>query len=298
LSIEKKVGFIGLGIMGSRLAKRLLQHGCRLSVFNRNRAKADELVRAGAFAMGSIPELAADSDLIISCLADDQAVVEVYEGEKGALAHARPGTTVIEMSTVAPETPRQLSQLGQKRGLHVLDVPISGSTLAVEQGNLTLFTGGEYPAFEECKPIFQVLAKQAFYLGPSGSGATMKLVVNALLGMGMQGIAEAVAFGRKAGIDRNVLLEVLSKTAVVAPAHAFKLDRIKTADYSPQFPIRHMNKDFHLITEKASLLQVPMPATAAAYQINLAETSRGQDEDFSAVMKTMEELSNLDGTVK
>ncbi|HMD96586.1 MAG TPA: NAD(P)-dependent oxidoreductase [Terriglobia bacterium] len=295
MNAEVTVGFIGLGYMGSRLAKRLLQHGYRLRVFNRNRAKTFELVQGGAVAFDHIAELASDSGVILSCLADDQAVADVYEGVDGVLAHAKSGATVIEMSTVAPETSRRLHQLGTERGIAVLDVPISGSTLAAEQGHLTLFAGGEYPVFEACTPIFESLAEQFFYVGPSGSGATMKLVVNALLGLGMQAIAEAVVFGQKAGIDRNRLLEVLSKTAVVAPAHAYKLERAKKRDYSPQFPIRHMNKDFHLIVDKAAQLQVPMPATVAAYQINLAEAARSQEEDFSAVMRAMEELASLDG---
>jgi 3-hydroxyisobutyrate dehydrogenase-like beta-hydroxyacid dehydrogenase len=292
---ETTLGFIGLGYMGSRLAKRLLEQGHRLRVFNRNRSKTAGLVRSGAIAFDTVAELASDCNVILSCLADDQAVADVYEGAAGALAHAKPGATVIEMSTVSPETSRRLHRLGKERGIHVLDVPISGSTLAAEHGNLTLFAGGESSLFEECKPIFAAVAKQSFYLGPAGSGATMKLVVNALLGVGMQAIAEAAAFGQKAGIDRNKLLAVLSKTAVAAPAHAYKLEQAENNDYSPQFPIRHMNKDFRLIVDGAARLQVPMPATAAAFQINLVESAHVLEEDFSAVMRTMEELSALDG---
>src|SRR4029077_2333581 len=136
-----------------------------------------------------------------------------------------------------------------------------------EQGTLILFGGGDADVFHTCQPIFSAVARQYFHLGPSGSGTAMKLVVNALLGVNMQAIAEAVAFGEKAGLDRELLLQVLAKTAVISPAHQNKLIRAKHDDYSPQFPLRLMNKDFRLILEKAGEIGAPMPLTAAALQV-------------------------------
>src|SRR2546430_1716181 len=188
------------------------------------------------------------------------------------------------MSTVSPDTSRTLHRLGRERGIEVLDVAISGSTPAAEQGTLTLLGGGDASAFDACQPIFAALAKQYFILGPSGSGTTMKLVVNALLGVNMQAIAEAVAFGEKAGLNRELLLEVLAKTAVVSAAHQNKLLRAEGDDYSPQFPLKLMNKDFRLILEKAAELGVPMPATATAHQINAARNAVNGEEDFSSVI--------------
>jgi 3-hydroxyisobutyrate dehydrogenase-like beta-hydroxyacid dehydrogenase len=181
----------------------------------------------------------------------------VYDGPRGLMASMKPGSTVIEMSTILPETSRTLNQLGKSRGVEVLDVAISGSTPAAERGALTLLGGGDERVFESCKPIFEVLARHYFYLGPSGPGTTMKLVVNTLLGVNMQTIAEAVAFGEKAGLDRRLLFEVLAQTAVVAPAHQGKLPRAEHRDYSPQFPLRLMNKDFRLILDKAARLPFP-----------------------------------------
>jgi 3-hydroxyisobutyrate dehydrogenase-like beta-hydroxyacid dehydrogenase len=137
------------------------------------------------------------------------------------------------------------------------------------------------------------VAKQYFHLGPSGSGTTMKLVVNALLGVNMQAIAEAVAFGEKAGLGREILLDVLAKTAVVSAAHQNKLLRAKRYDYSPQFPLRLMNKDFGLILDKAAELGAPMPATAAAHQIFVARTAANGNEDFSSVIDEMEHLARV-----
>ena len=165
---------------------------------------------------------------------------------------------------------------------------ISGSTPAAEQGTLTLFGGGDQGCFAAAESIFKMIARKYFYLGPSGSGAIMKLVVNTLLGIGMQAIAEAVALGDKAGLDRTRLLGVLSETAVVAPAHVGKLERAMKNDYSPQFPLRLMNKDFGLILNLAAAVGAEMPATRAAFQVNAAQSAHGQEQDFSAVILEME----------
>ena len=173
---------------------------------------------------------------------------------------------------------------------------ISGSTPAAEQGALTLFGGGDQSRFADAESIFKAISRKHFYLGPSGSGATMKLVVNSLLGIGMQAIAEALVLGARAGLDRNRLLSVLSETAVVAPAHVGKLERAIRDDYSPQFPLRLMNKDFGLILKLAAEVGARMPATRAAYEINATESEQGKEEDFSAVILQMEQLDRRRGS--
>jgi 3-hydroxyisobutyrate dehydrogenase-like beta-hydroxyacid dehydrogenase len=229
----------------------------------------------------------------LSCLPSDEAVLDIYRGPDGVFANAPGGLLVIDLSTVYPETSQQLSRLGLERRLEVLDVTISGSTPAAENGLLTLFGGGDKERFDAAESIFRVIAKKYFYLGPSGSGATMKLVVNTLLGIGMQAIAEAVALGEKAGLDRNRLLDVLSQTAVVAPAHVGKLQRAMTSDYSPQFPIRLMNKDFGLIFDLANAVGARMPAAGAAFEINARQSDEGPEQDFSAVILQMEKRAHL-----
>lgn len=287
------LGLIGIGHMGQPIAVRLRNRGYRLQVFDRLREKAAELVTQGARATSSTAELARGVDIILSLLPDDDAVLQVYAGPRGVFAYARPGTVVIEMSTVRPTTSRQLYAAGKDRSVHVLDVAISGSTTAAESGALTLLAGGDQPLFKAATPIFEAIAKQHFYMGPSGAGTSTKLVANTLLGVGMQAIAEAAALGEKAGIERNLLFDVMSKLAVVAPAHVGKLERAKHDDYTAQFPIRLMNKDFRLILEKAAELHVPMPATASAFQINTMESGSSAEDDFSAVIRTMEELAHL-----
>jgi len=293
LTVDKmKLGFVGLGNMGSRIAQRLLDHGYRVEVYDRDSAKTEAIAANGADVAKSVFELARTAEVLLSCLTNDEAVRSVYSGATGVLAAARPGTAVLEMSTISPESSRELHRLGAQRGIEVLDVAISGSTPAAEQGMLTLLVGGREDLFRAAEPIFQSVAKQYFLLGGPGSGTSMKLVVNTLLGLGMQAIAEAVVLGEKAGLDRKRLLEVLSKTAVVAPAHVGKLARIAINDYSPQFPLRLMNKDFDLILDAAARAQVRMPATEAAFYVNSEELGENE-EDFSAVLRRMEEVAGI-----
>jgi len=288
-----KLGFIGLGNMGSRIAQRLLDNGYRVTVYDLDQARAEALTEHGAVAAPSIAELARTSDVILSCLTNDAAVQDVYYGDAGVLANARPGTVAIEMSTVLPKTSRELQQRGAQRQIEVSDVAISGSTPAAEQGSLILLVGGDARVFENAQPLLLTISAHSFRMGPSGGGTTMKLVVNTLLGVGMQTIAEAIALGERAGIERNTLLEVLSQTAVIAPAHVGKLSRAVHEDYSPQFPLRLMNKDFHLILETAKLLNVLMPATVAAFGVNCMELVDNPEADFSAVIRRMELLAHV-----
>ena len=291
---KNKLGFVGIGQMGGRIAQRLLESGFKLIAYDRNRSKAEELIRYGGTVAESVAGLSSSCSVVLSCLANDEAVLNIYGGDEGVFTHARPGSLVIDMSTVYPETSQQVSRQGSDCGVDVLDVTISGSTPAAERGLLTLFGGGDQACFAAAEPIFRAIAQKYFYLGRSGSGATMKLVANTLLGIGMQGIAEAVALGEKAGLDRNRLLEVLSQTALVAPAHMGKLQRAMKSDYSAQFPIRLMNKDFGLILKLADAVGARMPAAEAASEINTRQLEQGAEQDFSAVILRMEEEAHLD----
>jgi 3-hydroxyisobutyrate dehydrogenase-like beta-hydroxyacid dehydrogenase len=291
---KDRLGFIGIGYMGRPIARRLLEAGFKLTAYDQDRGKAGELIPYGGTVAQSAAELASSCSVILSCLPSDRAVLDVYGGPDGVLANANPGSLVIDLSTVFPETSQELSKLGSGNGVGVLDVTISGSTPAAERGLLTLFGGGDKERFNGAESIFRVIAQKYFYLGPSGSGATMKLVVNALLGVGMQAIAEAVALGEKAGLDRSRLLGVLSQTAVVAPAHLGKLQRAMNGDYSPQFPLRLMNKDFGLIFYLAATVGARMPATEAAFEINSRQSEQGEEQDFSAVILQMEKQAHVE----
>ncbi len=291
-----RLGFVGIGYMGRPIARRLLESGFKLTAYDRDHNKTEELIQYGGSVAQSVSELFSSCNVVLSCLPSDEAVLDIYRGPGGVFAYAHRGSRVIDLSTVYPETSQELSRLGSEHEVEVLDVTISGSTPAAEKGLLTLFGGGNKECFDGAESIFRVIAQKYFYLGPSGSGATMKLVVNTLLGIGMQAIAEAVALGEKAGLNRNRLLDVLSQTAVVAPAHVGKLQRAMKSDYSPQFPIRLMNKDFGLILNLAAAVGARMPAAGAAFEINARQSDEGAEQDFSAVILQMEKQAHLDST--
>lgn len=285
---DTPVGFVGVGAMGSRIVRRLLANGYKVNVYNRDRAKAEKLIADGAVVFDSLASLATKTKVIMSCLTDDSAVCQLYLAPAGILANAAPDTIVVEMSTVRPDTSRELAQKGADRGIKVIDVAISGSTSVLEQGMVTLLGGGDTEVFAAVEPVFKIIAKQYFLLGPAGSGTAAKLVVNALLGVGMQAVAEACVLGEKQGLDRTQLLTVLSKTAVVAPAHVGKLLRAIREDYGAQFALRLMNKDFRLILQTASKLSLTLPVTEAAFQINSQAFALGPEQDYSIVIREME----------
>lgn len=291
ITTQTRLGFIGLGYLGSRIARRLADAGFSLVVWDRDSRKSSSFSGSAIRFAPTPADLARDVDVVLSCLADDQVVEDVYSGTNQVLVNARPGAIIIELSTVAPKTAQLLHEIARSRGISFLDVAISGSTSAAESGTLTLFAGGTRPEFNAAEPIFRAIAAQWFYMGPSGSGEAMKLVVNTMLGLGMQAIAESVALGLRLGLPRELLFDTLAKTAVIAPAHAGKLASAKRSDYTPQFPLRLMKKDFSLILNEAAGLGLEMPSTEAAAGINWAEAANGREEDFSAVIRHMEEES-------
>jgi 3-hydroxyisobutyrate dehydrogenase len=282
------LGFIGLGHLGSPIAKRLAA-SFPMVVYDRDRAKTEELRALGPTVADDPRDLAGDADIVLSCLPDGAAVEDLYLGSGNILRSARPHARIIELSTVAPETSRKVHESARRYGVSMLDVAISGSAPAAEAGALTLFGGGERATFESSEPIFTTIAHQWFYMGPSGSGVAMKLVVNTLLGLGMQAIAEALALGARLDLPRELLYSTLAKTAVVAPALTGKLAAAEGNDYTPQFPIRLMHKDFGLIVAAAEKSGLFMPATESAAAVNAAEAAGGREEDFSAVIRLMEQ---------
>ena len=288
ITIGSRLGFIGLGLLGSRIARRLVTAGFPMAVYDLDDMKTQEFRQLGAQVMSNSGQLARQVDVVLSCLPNESSVEAVYLGNSNVLSSARPGTRVIELSTISPETARKVYSAARQSDLSALDVAVSGSTPAAEAGALTLFGGGDPKVFESVEPIFPAIAKQWFYMGPSGSGVAMKLVVNTLLGLGMQAIAEAVALGEGLDLPRDLLFDTLAKTADVAPAHVGKLVTARRRDYTPQFPVRLMRKDFGLVLAAAAKLHVAMPATEVAAAINEVEASSGGEEDFSAVIRRME----------
>ena len=288
---SSRLGFIGLGHLGSPIARRLIAAGFPVVVYDLDYQNAMELAHAGAEVARNPAELAGEVDVVLSCLPDELAVEAVYMAAGNVLRNAGRGARIIELSTISPEASRQLCQAARKHGISMLDVAVSGSSPSAEAGKLTLFGGGDRKVFEAAELIFAAIASQWFHMGSNGSGVAMKLVVNTLLGVGMQAIAEAVALGVSLNLPRDLLLDTLAKTAVVAPAHTGKLANARKDDYAPQFPVRLMHKDFGLVLAAAARSGLSMPATSAAAAINAAEAASGGEEDFSAVIRRMEHVA-------
>jgi 3-hydroxyisobutyrate dehydrogenase-like beta-hydroxyacid dehydrogenase len=291
-----RLGFIGLGAMGGRMARRLLAAGYPLTVDDRTRESARPLEQSGATFAPTPKRVAAAADVVLSSLSDDAALEEVMFGPEGVLAGARPGTILIEMSTVSPGASYRLHQAAESRALDVLDAPVSGSTPQAQEGQLVVLVGGKEDVYRKCLPILVVLGKQSFYMGPAGSGTAMKLCLNTLLGVGIQALAEAIALGLRSGLEPDRLLQVLGETTVLSPSQRSKLEHARTGEYPPSFPLRLMYKDFGLIAQRALELSVAMPSTAAAAQVCAVEHARHQvqgDEDFSAVIRTAQQMAGL-----
>jgi 3-hydroxyisobutyrate dehydrogenase len=280
---KAQIGFIGLGLMGSHLTRRLQAAGWNLRAWNRSPGPAEVLRREGVGIVASVPELVADSDVVLSSLANDEAVHSVYFAPGGVFSAARQGTIILEMSTISPELSRLLHRQACSMGLSFLDLAVSGSTPAVDAGTITLLAGGDQKTFEQCTPLYESIAKQWFLMGPGSSGVLMKLVVNLLLGLDMQAIAEAVSLGEHLKIDRNKLLDVLSKTAVVAPAFVGKFQKIRNRDYSPEFPLRLMSKDMDLVMDAARASGAHLPAATVAQSVLAANLSAHGDLDLAAI---------------
>src|SRR5437870_11937396 len=277
------IGFIGMGHMGSHMAPRLIRAGYHVTVYDRTREKAQAI--AGATVAETPEEAAAHSDVVISIVTNDPALEEVMFGPDGVLAGTHTGSVIIDMSTVSPRTSRRLFQTAREKGVAMIDAAVSGSVPQVEQGSLVIFVGGEQETYQQCKAILDILGQSSFYMGPSGMGTTMKLVVNTLLGVGMQALAEAIALGEKAGLEKGLLLDVLGQTAVLSTGQKSKLENVKREQYPTNFALSLMHKDFSLVLSQACDVSVCMPATASAHLLYTAAMAN-RIADASSVIIT------------
>jgi 3-hydroxyisobutyrate dehydrogenase-like beta-hydroxyacid dehydrogenase len=277
--------------MGGHMARRLLAAGYQLTVYDRTIEKAQELGPLGALIANSPRELATHTGVVLVSVTDDAAQEQVMFGEDGALAGVRDGSLIIDLSTVSPGASRRLYQASREKGAAMIDAAVSGSVQQVDQGSLVIFVGGDQETYEQCRSILTVLGESIFYMGPSGMGTTMKLVANTMLGVGMQALAEAIALGEKAGLERGLLLDVLEQTTVLTAGQKSKLANVKGGQYTTQFALSLMHKDFGLVLRQAAEVSVPMPATAVAQQMYTAALAKGMDDDFSIMIKFMQEMA-------
>jgi len=279
-----KIGFIGLGIMGSRMAANLQKHGYSLVVFNRTRAKAEPLLGpCGTFA-DSPANIAEQVDVLFTMLPDPDAVEQVALGENGFLDHLRPHALWIDCSSVNPSFSKKMVAETARRGVHFVDAPVTGSAVPAAEAKLVFWVGAEPADLETIQPLLLCMGNRIVHVGGHGLGTAMKMVVNVLLGNAMVAFAEAMALGQGLGISRDVLFDSLLGTPAVAPFLASKRKKIETGNYEAEFPLRWQQKDLHLASVSAFESGVAMPVTNAAKELyRLAMMEGHAVQDFSAI---------------
>jgi 3-hydroxyisobutyrate dehydrogenase-like beta-hydroxyacid dehydrogenase len=286
----RKIGFIGLGLMGQPMAMNLLKAGHSLTVWNRTTARASELVAAGAVLAKTPREVAEASEVLITIVSDPPALESVLWGtqgkEDGALEGLKAGSIYIDSSTVSPALVEKVAGACRERGVRFLDAPVTGGDWGAREGNLVFMIGGDAEALKDVEPILKVMGKKWFHLGPNGAGQIIKLAMNAILALEVAGVAEAIGLVTRAGLSGEQLAEVLQSSMGRSGLLDVKTPLMLKGDFKPSFPLRLMHKDLGLALELGNQLGVALPTTAAAREVyNYVKGESKEDLDYSAVMK-------------
>ncbi|XP_058193928.1 glyoxylate/succinic semialdehyde reductase 2, chloroplastic isoform X2 [Rhododendron vialii] len=292
-----RVGFLGLGIMGSPMAQNLIKAGrsngdcrcrCDVTVWNRTESKCSPLISLGAKYKSSPKEVAASCDVTFAMLADPQSALDVACGEDGAAKGLSPGKGYVDVSTVDGATSKLIGTRIKATGALFLEAPVSGSKKPAEDGQLIFLTAGDRSLFETVAPLLDIMGKSRFFLGDVGNGAAMKLVVNMIMGSMMASFSEGLLLSERVGLDPKVLVEVVSQGAISAPMFSMKGPSMVQSLYPTAFPLKHQQKDLRLALGLAESVSQPTPIAAAANELYKVAKSRGlSDEDFSAVIEAL-----------
>ncbi|KAL1345110.1 glyoxylate/succinic semialdehyde reductase 2, chloroplastic [Arachis duranensis] len=283
-----RVGFLGIGIMGSPMAHNLLKAGVDLTLWNRTKSKCDPLISLGAKYLSSPEEVAASCDLTFAMLADPHSAIDVACGNHGAANGMAPGKGYVDVSTVDVDTSKLISERIKATGALFLEAPVSGSKKPAEDGQLIFLTAGDRNLYETVAPLLDIMGKSKFYLGDVGNGAAMKLVVNMIMGSMMASFSEGLLLSEKVGLDPKVLVEVVSQGAISAPMYSTKGPSMIQSVYPTAFPLKHQQKDLRLALGLAESVSQSTPIAAAANELYKVAKSHGlSDEDFSAVIEAL-----------
>lgn len=293
-----KIGFIGLGVMGKPMAKNLVKAGHRLAVCKHvDPRPVNEFVALGAREAASPKQVAEMSEVVITMLPDSAEVEAVILGENGVLNGSREGMIIIDMSSIAPSTSRKLSGEAARKGVKVLDAPVSGGEPGAIQGTLTIMVGGEEAAFSRCLEVLKVLGKNITYVGDVGAGQAAKLSNQIIVALNIAALSEAFVLGAKAGVNPRVLYEAIRSGLAGSNVLDAKIPKILGRDFKPGFKIKLHQKDLKNALEAARVLNVPLPLTSLMYQILGALVNEGKgDSDHSAIIEFNERIANV--TVK
>lgn len=291
---NKKIGWIGTGNMGSPMSRRLLGAGASVAVFD---ARADNLaaaVAAGARAGTSVQDVATDADAVVSMIPDDGVLRAVALGASGVLAALPPGAVYIDMSTVSPEVSVEVAEAAAAAGVDYLRAPVSGSTVLAEAGKLTIMISGPRAAYTACQPLFAAMAAAQYYMGEQEQARYLKLVLNLLAGATIAAMAEALALGRKGGLDWQEMLDVIGDSVVASPIVKYSLPPLKERSFAPAFSTDLMTKDMHLICAAAERVGVPTDIADAVRRLYVATAEGGQGSDnLTAAIRQVERQIGL-----
>ncbi len=282
-----KVGFIGLGIMGSRMAKNLAEAGYELLLYNRTKEKAGDLLKKKNVSWKESPDqLAEEVDILFTMLSTPTVVEQLAVGEEGFLKRLKSEAIWVDSSTVNPSFTKKMASISKKYGIQFLDAPVAGSKEPAEKGELIFLVGGDTELVNKCAPFFDTMGKKYIHVGENGKGTSLKMVFNLLLGQAMNAFSEGMALGESLGIDKDTLFNTLLGSPVVAPFITTKREKMDQKNYDPEFPLKWLQKDLQLASETAYEQEVALPAVNVIKEIYAqAKNSGYADEDFSAIYK-------------
>jgi len=294
----KKIGFIGLGIMGKPMARNLLKAGYAVTVTNRSRPAMEELHRAGAHLGPSPKDVAAAAEIVITMLPNSPDVEAVVLGPNGVLEGAKPGTILADMSTISPLVSQKIYREAKQRGVRALDAPVSGGEKGAIEGILSIMVGGDKEVFDAVVPVFQAMGKTITYMGPAGAGGFTKLANQVIVAINLTAISEALTLGAKAGLDPERLIQALGGGMAGSRCLDMKGPQIIKGNFQPGFKIDLHYKDLGLIMEAARALQVPLPTTAVVQELFSALRVKGRGGlDHSAVITLIEDLAGVQARI-
>jgi 3-hydroxyisobutyrate dehydrogenase len=291
----QRVGFLGMGLMGSRMARNLAKKGFAVTVWNRTRARAEALVADGAQVASTPAEVMEKVDIACTCLSTPAVLEQAVDGPDGLLRKASKGQLLIDFSTVSPNLARSLEGRARALGVDYVEAPVTGSKNGAEKGTLLLMVGGTDAAVARCQPVFSAVGEKAIHCGPVGAAAQVKLGGNALIASMLQGLGEGMLLATKAGVDPAKLLEVVQASGFRSPYFEFKGAALLRRDFSTHFSIDLMHKDLSLFCDDAAARRVPTPLAAAVREVYALARAAGKgEEDIGAVITVLEQLVGVE----
>lgn len=290
----KKIGFIGLGIMGEMMAKRLLNNGYELVVYNRTKEKILKLGDKGITPVESPAEIVKNCDIAISMLADSKALENIAYDKNGIFNNLKNGFIHIDMSTVSPSTTLKLYSDYKKQGAYFIHAPVLGSKTQAGDGTLLIFAGGDKSAIEKCEEIFKVLGKKTWKFDSVEKATILKLAMNSMIATMIVALSQAFVLAEKSGISKEIVLEVLENSALNSAMYQNKGKTIINGNFEPNFYVKHMLKDINLVLDLALDLKIPFPVISSIREMFVQTLSKYENEDYSAIYKTMAELAGIE----